>query len=227
MSIFNTLFKIVILFSGLLLIAGCSSGPQNFEPQRALFLIPPLEKQHSVSIGEPMLAQGISTKGQMLSVHQEASSFFYKVKPGIYTQSGVDQNYIYFSANRVGATGQIHSASGYDPNATLKMNKISKDFQIVRPSDMPVGVSLKYDISEKQVFDPKGVQETLIYLGKTGNKININYLKYVGDMSRPVIQNKVEYDLSESNEIAYKKSRIKVERATNTEITYFIQKGFQ
>ncbi|MCV5664960.1 hypothetical protein OFN50_38635, partial [Escherichia coli] len=69
-------------------------------------------------------------------------------------------------------------------------------------------------------------QQTLIYSGKVGNKINISYREFSNDMARPAFNNEAEYDLSESNQIGYKGAVIDVLEADNTKITYRLIRNF-
>jgi hypothetical protein len=70
-------------------------------------------------------------------------------------------------------------------------------------------------------------QQTLIYNGKVGNKINIGYREFSSDTARPAFNNDVEYDLSESKQIGYKGALIDVLEANNQEIKYKVIRSFK
>lgn len=69
-------------------------------------------------------------------------------------------------------------------------------------------------------------QQALIYNGKVGNKINIAYREYDGDLTKPILNNSVEYDLSQVNQIGYKGALIEVVSADNQRIQYRVIRGF-
>lgn len=69
-------------------------------------------------------------------------------------------------------------------------------------------------------------QQTLIYSGKVGNKINIGYREFSGSIARPAFNNNVEYDLSESTTIGYKGAQLEIIEATNQYIKYRVIKNF-
>ncbi|CAD9197495.1 hypothetical protein QAC21B_03669 [Acinetobacter bohemicus] len=69
-------------------------------------------------------------------------------------------------------------------------------------------------------------QQTLIYSGKVGNKINISYREFSGSLARPAFNNDVEYDLNQSRQIGYKGALLEIADANNQSITYKVLKNF-
>ena len=69
-------------------------------------------------------------------------------------------------------------------------------------------------------------QQTLLYSGRVGNKINVSYREFSSSMARPAFNNDVEYDLDDSNIIGYKGALIEVLDADNQSITYKLIKNF-
>lgn len=76
------------------------------------------------------------------------------------------------------------------------------------------------------VLDRDSFQQTLIYSGKIGSKINISYRESSGGMARPAFTNAAEYDLSESSTIGYLGAQIEVIEATNQLIRYRVISNF-
>lgn len=76
------------------------------------------------------------------------------------------------------------------------------------------------------VQSDRDLQQTLIYSGRVGNRIRIDYRESSGSYARPAFSNEAEYDLSTSNEIAYRGARIKVIQANNQKIRYIILANF-
>ncbi len=92
------------------------------------------------------------------------------------------------------------------------------------------GVTTCYegDFEIKPLLSVKGnsYQQTLIYSGRVGNKINVSYREFSNNLARPAFNNAVEYDLSTSRVIGYKGSLLEVLNADNSSITYTLLKNF-
>jgi hypothetical protein len=76
------------------------------------------------------------------------------------------------------------------------------------------------------VASDNAFQQTLIYSGKIGNKVNIGYREFSRNMARPAFNNDVEYDLSESNQIGYKGALLEIIDANNQNITFKVLRNF-
>lgn len=70
----------------------------------------------------------------------------------------------------------------------------------------------------KAIATDESFQQTLIYSGKIGQKINVGYREFSGSVARPAFCNDVEYDLSESTTIGYKGARLEIIEATNDHV---------
>lgn len=82
------------------------------------------------------------------------------------------------------------------------------------------------EYSEVDTYSPSHVQE-LIYNGRVGDELKFIYREFSNDLIRPAFTQEVQYDLSSSDVIGFKELRIKILNATNTEITYIVEKSFQ
>jgi len=60
----------------------------------------------------------------------------------------------------------------------------------------------------------------LIYSGKSNSTINVVYREYVGRVIKNGFMQNLSYDLSESNIIQFKSTKIKILKATNMDITF-------
>ena len=85
---------------------------------------------------------------------------------------------------------------------------------------------LQFEKRNWTVAGSNSFQQTLLYNGKVGNKINIAYREFSSDLARPAFNNDVEYDLSESNQIGYKGALLEVIEANNQMIKYKVIKNF-
>ena len=81
-------------------------------------------------------------------------------------------------------------------------------------------------VKDKQIYSPDSFKQELIYTGKVGDKIRFTYREYSNSMARGAFSVDVEYDLSESNVIAYKGAVVSISKATNTSISYIVTKHF-
>lgn len=73
---------------------------------------------------------------------------------------------------------------------------------------------------KKSILTHDPFQQTLIYSGKVGNKINIGYREFSNGLARSAFNNNVEYDLFESAIIGYKGAQLEILEATNQYIKY-------
>ncbi len=60
----------------------------------------------------------------------------------------------------------------------------------------------------------------LIYSGKAGSVIKVVYREYSNDYARPAFSQELQYDLSETKTLKFRKTTIQVIAATNQEITF-------
>ena len=80
--------------------------------------------------------------------------------------------------------------------------------------------------TKRPSLEADGFQQTLIYSGRIGSKINIGYREFSNSYARPAYNNDVEYDLSESSIIGYKGSELEIINATNRDITFKLIRNF-
>lgn len=85
----------------------------------------------------------------------------------------------------------------------------------------------KFERRKVVVSEENSLQQTLIYSGRIGNKLNIDYREIYSGRARPAFDNRVEYNLDDSKIIGYKGARIEVLDANNQQITYRLLKNFE
>jgi hypothetical protein len=86
--------------------------------------------------------------------------------------------------------------------------------------------NIPFERPKRPVLQSDSFQQTLIYSGKVGNKINIGYREFSNNLARPAFNNAVEYDLTDSRIIGYRGARIEVIDATNEFIKYKVIQNF-
>ncbi|MBU2445177.1 MAG: hypothetical protein KJ666_06335 [Bacteroidetes bacterium] len=62
----------------------------------------------------------------------------------------------------------------------------------------------------------------IIYSGITGNTVKAVYREFSNDYARPAFTQELQYSLDESNVISYKSIKIKIIKATNSEIEFTV-----
>jgi hypothetical protein len=84
-----------------------------------------------------------------------------------------------------------------------------------------------YKITLGQKWSPSEFQQSIEYMGRAGDILSFTYSEYSGDVARPAFTRQFSIDLSEGNNMAYKGSRMEIISATNSEITYRVEKTFE
>lgn len=70
-------------------------------------------------------------------------------------------------------------------------------------------------------------RKELVYLGRSGDTIQLAYREFYNNMARPAFSNNIQYDLADSDVIGFQGARFKVISATNTLFTYKVIKHLQ
>lgn len=215
----------------LLLIAGCTSLPRsNVGPISISISDPPINSVNSSQIGDVMLRQGEYTEQEAIHVFQTIDVGAYNIFPGNYLKTGQNDEVESFMPGgekpgkvekksllvdnwssviiKKGASQKICVLTSYGTAITTCSDR--RDFKYVKVASL-----------ERDSF-----QQTLIYSGRVGNKINIGYREFSNNLARPAFNNNVEYDLSQSTIIGYKGAQLEVMEATNQYIKYRVIKNF-
>ncbi|WP_374283510.1 hypothetical protein [Novosphingobium sp.] len=217
--------------------AGCSSTPApNYTPVTVAVSFPEIGKDSVVSLGEDMLKQGFYTETDGVETLGENNIKGYKISSGFYPLISEDKDNTYhsFGISR-GLDGQGFLISGNDflglPLAIPQSIRFSKSKQetcvIVGGLNSPVcDTERNFTRTRKPALSERDFQQTLIYSGRVGGKIKIGYRENSGGYARTAFSNEAEYDLSISDEIAYRGARIKVLEADNLKIRYVVLSNF-
>ena len=182
---------------------------------------PPVGKEVTAYVGDHMVEKGVIYEEQVLYVKQRVDGALYDIPSYEYPQVGFDDKQDFFSA-----IGVIRGALS-DPIEALAVGKAEGSQVCVITT---LGGSACYDADYERrgrVAETKNsFQQTLIYSGRVGDKINIGYREFSNNSARPAFNNEVEYDLSESKRIGYKGAQIEVWEADNSSITYEVLRNF-
>jgi hypothetical protein len=214
----------------LVLLAGCASTKVNYQPETINISEPPIGVVIEKRVGDEMVRQGRFREHEVLLVNTIVKPHWaYTVHPGYFLKIGEDDSSVYYRVGAGDEAGFIEKSALADPYKGLMLKKSSNTLCIVTILDLAGcggDVTAGFEKSKRPTLSQNYNQQTLIYSGKVGTKINIGYREISGNMAVFSSSNSVEYDLSESNRIGYKGAVIEVLEATNQTIKYRVLSNF-
>ncbi|HDU5581241.1 hypothetical protein ACH7BS_10080 [Klebsiella aerogenes] len=221
--------KVIALALGALLLSGCTSPKYNYAPTTQSLSEPPVGSVNTSYVGDSLLSQGILAKYEGIKVTAPARvSWAYTVTPGNLKKVGQDGKSEFYMPTGMADSANVQKAALADMWQALMVKEGTKTLCVITvfsvstcEDNMPIEKT-NLNISSSNNF-----QQTLLYNGRVGNKINIGYRESSSDMARPAFNNDVEYDLSESKVIGYKGAKIEVLEATNQSIRYKVISNFR
>lgn len=205
-------------------LVGCTAPKYNYQPISQNISKPPIGSENIANVGDSLLTQGTYTEREAYYLAEPQKKFLLNFPKGYYLKIGEDQKGSYYKTiNEIpdGATIPLNQGIGSilitDDNHFCAIN-----FTNVKNCYFKdVGKKTKVSVASDNSF-----QQTLIYNGKVGNKINIGYREFSSSVARPAFNNDVEYDLNESKQIGYKGALLEVIEANNQSIKYKVLKNF-
>lgn len=207
---------------------GCSTPTYNYTPEITELSEPPLNTVVTVHVGDSMVKQGKYSEHDAIYITEDVKvGWAYTLTEGYYLRQGESNKSEYYRPAGGTDSGEIRKAAIADPFKGVSINKKTGRLCVITAFN--VEVSSKHSNFERRkypVLSSNSFQQTLIYSGKVGNKINIGYREFSSSYARPAFNNDVEYDLSESKMIGYKGCQIEVIEATNEYIKYKVIRNF-
>jgi hypothetical protein len=228
--------KIFSIIFAAAIFSGCASGNsfKFIQPNKIEFNQPPVGQIVSASIGEELLRQGVRYTQEIAVVEKviKPKSNIH-IHPGSYPKAGENDDLEFFAWNpiRGGSDGGLITIND-SPNTMIRGFAISRKDQAVCTVETEYYFTSyctnEYELKRRivDVVDATAFQQTLLYNGRVGNKINIGYRETFSDRARQAFSNNVEYDLSDSKIISYRDAQIEVIEATNQKITYRVVRNF-
>lgn len=216
----------LLTFSTILLV-GCTAPQVNYTPLSQKISKPPIGSVNTAYVGDKLLEQGVMVNQDALNVPLLTKVSLYKLSVGYYVKTGQDsKGYYYKAENHINNGGKVEKNVLADPYSAVMLTSDGKLCVITT-------LNLKTCITDHQaksssilIQSNESFQQTLIYSGKMGQKINVGYREFSGNLARPAFNNDVEYDLSESKQIGYKGALLEIIDATNQNITYKVLRNF-
>lgn len=204
-------------------LVGCTAPKYNYQAVSQNISKPPINSVNEAYVGDKMLTQGVFTEREAYFIPEAKKKFLFTMPKGFYLKTGEDGKGNYYQAVNNIPDGAIIPGGGIQSILVTPQNDLCFiDIYFNKVCHFK-------DIGEKRkisVANDNSFQQTLIYSGKVGNKINIGYREFSSSMARPAFNNDVEYDLNESKTIGYKGALLEVIDANNQSIKYKVLKNF-
>lgn len=204
-------------------LVGCTAPKYNYQAVSQNVSKPPIGSVNEAYVGDKMLTQGVFTEREAYYIPEAKKKFLFTMPKGFYLKTGEDKKGSYYSAVNNIPDGAIIPGGGIQSIVVTPQNDVCFiDIYFNKVCHFK-------DIGEKRkisVANDNSFQQTLIYSGKVGNKINIGYREFSSSIARPAFNNDVEYDLNESKTIGYKGALLEVIDANNQSIKYRVLKNF-
>lgn len=224
------LFKIAIGAAAGLVLSGCVTTNTNYRPVSMEISEPPLGQVVTADVGNAMVKQGKYAEHEAIHLPAEVSiGLFgaYQLTRGYYLREGEDAKGEFYSPERGPEGGDVRKSAMADPHRTIMVERSTQNVCVVTTMNVKVcQKNVRFDRLKRPALTADGFQQTLIYSGRVGNKINIAYREFSNNVARPAFNNDVEYDLGESMTIGYKGAEIEVIEATNRFIRYKVIRNF-
>ena len=217
---------------GLLLavaLSGCAKPKYNYTALETSVSQPSQGLVNTSHVGDTMLSKGKYKEHDAIYIKEKIDVMWaYTLLPGYYLKQGEDD------------VGEFYYPGGDEPGHVDKAMLADPWISVMARKDPPaICVITMFNVStcntEHQNYferrkrtssNPDSFQQTLIYSGTTGGKINIGYREFSGSMARPAFSNNVEYDLAESMIVGYKGAKLEVIEANNQFIRYKVIENF-
>ncbi len=214
--------KNILAMTALILMAGCTTVQRNGTDTFVREVdYPEVGNTITVYVGDHMVQKGTIVEESVLHVYKNIDGALYDIPAKKYPQIGHDQKQDFYSA-----VGVIKGGLS-DPIQALALKK-EEGSELCVITIFGGSACYKGEYERKKQLSERGnsFQQTLIYSGRVGDKINIGYREFSNNTARPAFNNDVEYDLSSSNTIGYKGALIEVIKADNSSITYKLIRNF-
>lgn len=220
----------LLLSWGALSLAACTSPTYNYQPEAKDISAPPIGVVSTAMVGDKLLEQGRYETIDAIRLSKPVSVGLlgaYTFTTGVYRKYGQSADGEFYNSGNFPESGQVHTSALADPFQVMLLERNGTTlcgvtvFNVKACESGVVVQRIKIPSATADTF-----QQTLIYNGKVGNKINIGYREFSGNFARPAFSNEVEYDLGESKTFGYKSAVIEVIEATNQYIKYIVRQNF-
>lgn len=213
----------LISLTAILGLLGCASIPYGGGISVQNVDYPSIGVVTTAFVGDHLVEKGVITKHGALTVLSPINGWAYNIPARTYMQIGGDSERDFYSAIGVTKNPIV------DPILALCLSKEADAELCVATSFSNTAACYEGQWRRDTVTSETGknFQQTLIYSGRIGDKLNISYREFSGGMARDAFTNSIEYDLSVSNTVGYKGALLEVIEADNRKITYKLLRNFR
>jgi hypothetical protein len=220
-------FVYPVILLGLLFSYGCAKPKYNYHPITMEISEPFIDTINTAYVGDVLLKQGNYTEHDTIYLEQDQKIYPYTLFRGYYLKHGEDENTEFFRPGTGDDGGNVIKSAFADPWKSIQAFKNEQKLCVITVFNAQVcRNNVNFSRRKKPILRDNSFQQSLIYSGRVGKRINIGYREFSGNLARPAFSNDVEYDLTESNIIGYKGARIEVLEATNEYIKYRVIRNF-
>lgn len=210
------------------ILSGCAAPKYNYTPQSIAISEPAIGSITVARIGDIMLRQGKYREHDALYLRAAREiSWAYTLHSGYYLKDGEDESAEFYSPSSGEEGGRIEKAALADQWKSVMAKKDTPELCVVTVFNVAACNTVQdLERTKRPVLSTDAFQQTLIYNGRVGSKINIGYREFSNHIARPAFNNNVEYDLNESMLIAYKGAEMEILDATNQYIKFRLIRNF-
>ncbi|SEA84213.1 hypothetical protein SAMN05660420_03378 [Desulfuromusa kysingii] len=211
-----------------IILSACAAPKYNYQPEKVEISEPPIGSTNIAYVGDSMLRQGKYIEHDTILLRQSADiGWAYTAMPGYYLKQGSNEKAEFYYPSGGSESGQVTKAALADPWKCLQAYKEEQKLCVITVFNALVCKSnVNFERLKHHGTRSDSFQQTLIYSGKFGEKINIGYREFSNSTARPAFNNDVEYDLRQSKIIGYKGAKIEIIEATNELIKYRVIRNF-
>lgn len=222
--------KTFLFFTALTSLSGCASVKYNYVAEAVEISEPPIGEVVTAYVGDNLLRQGRFRLHEAVILLEEVrvgGLGTYTLSPGEYLMLGSDEKAAYYNPGASSNPGNVRECALCDPFQSL-MDYLDepKVCGVSVFGAMACRDGINLERRKIPIYTEDSFQQTLIYSGMIGDKLNIGYREFSNSLARPAFNNDVEYDLGASNVIGYKGAQIEVVEATNEFIRYRVVRNF-
>ncbi|MBC2770527.1 hypothetical protein [Pusillimonas minor] len=207
---------------GALFLSGCAVKYAPAERDIKAFDEPEIGALASAQVGDHLLRKGVVVEEEAILVKNMVDGILYDILPGEYQQLGYTEAERFYLP-----TGIVRNPFADEVQGMSVQKDKPKQICVITVFAVRSCYDADFEVIRRASSREMSFQQTLIYSGRVGNKINIGYREFSNNTARPAFNNDVEYDLSASNKIGYKGAQIEVIEADNSGITYKVLKSFK
>jgi len=238
--------KFILLCAIVITFSGCKTTGTKVHIDRSAAItssekiykeLPELGEIITKTPGESLVSSFVVTKQpgiKLLETVQHDGKFngftnTYIVKSGTLPVMAENHNGKFYGGNNklrqivsVSNTNTLIRGGIFIPNSTTENHSLFLDNTSVILE--PLGKKVKYKPTEIVNIDDAHFKQELIYTGKSGDNINIEYREFKDNMIRASFSQNLTYDISKDQLIGFRGALFEVISATNSTIKYKVIK---